>query len=190
MTVTIYTISNDQFCTAEKEYLTSKGIQFAEKNIESNREFLSEMLAASDNFSGVPFTIIVKDDGSTVKLKGFTKEEFESALSGVSASAPSAVDATAVSTPASVPVVAPVDPTVASQPPAVSTSTATNGNGNVQKDLEGVLNTLSSMTDVAPVGTTSSTVTTSTATAPASATPTTGVVPADMPAVPDFSQSK
>lgn len=80
MKVTIYTINECPYCKAEKEYLSSQNIAYEEKNVEQHREFLTEMLAASDNFAGVPFTLIVKDDGAQVGLKGFTKEEFDQAL--------------------------------------------------------------------------------------------------------------
>lgn len=80
MVITIYTINDCPFCKKEKDYLTSHNLPFIEKNLESNREYLEEMMAVSDKFAGVPFTDINKDDGTRVKLKGFTKEEFDAAL--------------------------------------------------------------------------------------------------------------
>lgn len=82
--ITVYTINNCPFCAQEKAYLNEHKFLFEEKNIDVNHAYLSEMLTVSDNFTGVPFTLIQKDDGSKVPLKGFTKEEFDSAL-GVSA---------------------------------------------------------------------------------------------------------
>src|SRR3989338_7084478 len=38
------------------------------------------MLQISGNFAGVPFTMIVKDDGTELKIKGFTESEFDQAL--------------------------------------------------------------------------------------------------------------
>ncbi len=80
MKVTIYTTSTCPFSIQEKEYLQSKNIAFEEKNLEQNRDFLTELMAVSNNFAGTPVTKIEKDDGQSVVLKGFTKEEFENVL--------------------------------------------------------------------------------------------------------------
>ncbi|HLL60232.1 MAG TPA: glutaredoxin family protein [Candidatus Nitrosocosmicus sp.] len=80
MQITVYTIKDCPFCKAEKDFLTSHNIPFTEKNVEENREALAEMLEVSDKFAGVPFTMIVKDDGTKVPLKGYTQSEFEQAL--------------------------------------------------------------------------------------------------------------
>ena len=80
MKITIYTINDCKFSQAEKQYLTSKNIQFEEKNLETNREYLTEMLNISNNFAGTPVTKIEKDDGTSVVLKGFTQSEFDTAL--------------------------------------------------------------------------------------------------------------
>ncbi len=100
--IIVYTINNCPFCEQEKAYLNEHTLLFEEKNVDTNRAYLSEMLAVSDNFTGVPFTIIQKDDGSKVSLKGFTKEEFDTAL-GITA-------------------VPPVAPTVEVSTPSVLTS--------------------------------------------------------------------
>lgn len=80
MKITIYTVSNCQFSKQEKDYLLSNNFQYEEKNLETNRDFLTEMLAVSNNFAGTPVTKIEKDDGQIAILKGFTKEEFDQAL--------------------------------------------------------------------------------------------------------------
>ncbi len=80
MKITIYTVSDCQFSKAEKEYLASHNLPFEEKNLEQNREWLSEMLTISNNFAGTPVTKIEKDDDQIIVLKGFTKEEFDKAL--------------------------------------------------------------------------------------------------------------
>ncbi|OGK62759.1 hypothetical protein A2334_00900 [Candidatus Roizmanbacteria bacterium RIFOXYB2_FULL_38_10] len=80
MKITIYTITDCQFSKQEKEYLTSHQLPFDEKNLETNREFLTEMLAVSNNFAGTPVTKIDKDDGQIAVLRGFTKEEFDKVL--------------------------------------------------------------------------------------------------------------
>ena len=80
MKITVYTVSQCQFSKAEKEYLQLHNLPFEEKNLEQNREWLTEMLVLSNNFAGTPVTKIEKDDGSIVVLKGFTKEEFDKEL--------------------------------------------------------------------------------------------------------------
>ncbi len=80
MKITIYTVSSCPFSKAEKDYLVGKGFAFEEKNLETNRDFLTEMLSVSNNFAGTPVTRIEKDDGQIVVLKGFTQSEFDQTL--------------------------------------------------------------------------------------------------------------
>jgi len=80
MKVVIYTQNNCQFTPQEKTYLTSKGVTFEEKNVETNKEALDEMMKLGSNFAGTPVTQITKDDGTTAVLKGFTQTEFDAAL--------------------------------------------------------------------------------------------------------------
>lgn len=80
MKITLYTIADCPFSKQEKEYLSSHTLTFEEKNLETNREFLTEMLAVSNNFAGTPVTKVEKDDGQIAILKGFTKEEFDKLL--------------------------------------------------------------------------------------------------------------
>lgn len=77
MKVTLYTINDCKFSQAEKDYLKTNNIAFEEKNVEQNRDFLTEMLGISENFAGTPVTQIEKDDGTKNVLKGFTQEEFD-----------------------------------------------------------------------------------------------------------------
>lgn len=80
MKITLYTITDCPFSKQEKEYLKSHSLTFEEKNLESNKEFLTEMLAISNNFAGTPVTKVEKDDGQISILKGFTKDEFDKTL--------------------------------------------------------------------------------------------------------------
>ncbi len=80
MKITVYTTTNCQFSKQEKEYLTSHNVPFDEKNLESNREYLTEMLTVGNNFAGTPVTKIEKNDDTIVVLKGFTQDEFDQAL--------------------------------------------------------------------------------------------------------------
>jgi glutaredoxin len=140
MKITIYTITDCAFSKQEKEYLSSHGLQFEEKNLETNREFLTEMLAVGSNFAGTPVTKIEKDDGQSIVLKGFTASEFDKALALAPAAPaaepakavePAAQTETAAATPAvEEPPVAPTAPTPTEAPvaptptpPAVTTTT-------------------------------------------------------------------
>ena len=80
MKITVYTISDCQYSKQEKDYLKSHNLPYEEKNLEANKEFLTEMLAVSNNFAGTPVTKIEKDDGQISVLKGFTKEDFDKVL--------------------------------------------------------------------------------------------------------------
>src|SRR3990167_5843922 len=80
MKITVYTVTDCQFSKQEIEYLKSHNLQFEEKNLETNKDFLTEMLAVGDNFAGTPLTRVEKDDGQIAVLKGFTKEEFDVAF--------------------------------------------------------------------------------------------------------------
>jgi len=87
MKITVYTIKDCAFSKQEKEYLTSHSLPYEEKDLETNKEFLTEMLAISSNFAGTPVTRVEKDDGTIAVLKGFTKGEFDKTL-GFSAEPP------------------------------------------------------------------------------------------------------
>lgn len=82
MKITVYTINDCQYSKAEKDYLQAHNLPFEEKNLETNKQYLTEMLALANNFAGTPVTKIEKDDGQISILKGFTKEEFDK-LTGV-----------------------------------------------------------------------------------------------------------
>jgi len=77
MKITVYTIKDCAFSKQEKEYLNTNKLVFEEKDLETNKDFLTEMLAISNNFAGTPVTRVEKDDGTIAVLKGFTKAEFD-----------------------------------------------------------------------------------------------------------------
>src|SRR5687768_2331048 len=116
MKITIYTLATCQYCRAEKDYLAKHNLPFEEKNVESKRENLAEMLTVGNNFAGTPVTKIEKDDGSVVVLKGFSQEEFDKELGlaptapTVDATAPAIVPDAAATPPAPEPAAAPTTP--------------------------------------------------------------------------------
>jgi glutaredoxin len=127
MKITIYTVNDCKFSGEEKAYLQSKGLQFEEKNLETNRDFLTEMLQKSNNFAGTPVTEIVKDDGTSMVIKGFTQNEFDAAIGGTTMAAAPAMDTTqpepAVA-PVSEPMPAPVMPAPVEEPAMPQTNEA------------------------------------------------------------------
>jgi glutaredoxin len=63
-----------------KDYLTSKSITFTEKLVDVNEEAQKEMSAVSGGFLGVPFVLIVKDDGGKETVLGFDQGRLNSIL--------------------------------------------------------------------------------------------------------------
>ncbi len=123
MKITIYTITDCKFSQAEKQYLQSKQLQFEEKNLEANREFLTEMLNISNNFAGTPVTKIEKDDGQIIVLKGFTQDEFDKAIVAVPVATPNQTITAEIPTEKPIEAQAPV--TDAVPPPVMPLATET-----------------------------------------------------------------
>jgi glutaredoxin len=190
MKITIYTIKDCAFSKQEKEYLTANKLMFEEKDLETNKDFLTEMLAISNNFAGTPVTRVEKDDGTIAVLKGFTKEEFDTTFGLAPMPASPVAEAGAPAEPV-VPIEAPVTPAV-DVPPVVETpppqTTVPNetpletpiGDQDLSKEVAGPLQSVmdslkskSAEPTPAPVPPTE----------PASAPP---VVDQGAPAIPDF----
>lgn len=117
MKITVYTITDCEFSKQEKEYLTANKLQFEEKNLETNKEFLTEMLAVSNNFAGTPVTKVEKDDGTIVVLKGFTKDEFDKALGLTPAGEPPKEEGAVKKAEPAKPVTEPEEPKAIPPPP-------------------------------------------------------------------------
>lgn len=121
MKITVYTTTECQFSKQEKEYLNANKLAFEEKNLETNKEFLTEMMAISNNFAGTPVTRVEKDDGSIAVLKGFTKEEFDTTFGFAPVAAPAdKTTAPAPTTANDSPVTTPAVPPVSEVPPVVA----------------------------------------------------------------------
>ncbi|MFA6532398.1 MAG: glutaredoxin family protein [Patescibacteria group bacterium] len=116
MKITVYTIKDCAFSKQEKEYLNTNKLVFEEKDLETNKDFLTEMLAISNNFAGTPVTRVEKDDGTIAVLKGFTKAEFDTVFGFVTAEAKPPVETSAPAEPVNP---APVEPTIAPEIPKV-----------------------------------------------------------------------
>lgn len=63
-----------------KDYLASKKIGFTEKLVDTDDAAQKEMGEVSGGFLGVPFTSIVKDDGTRENILGFDRGKINSVL--------------------------------------------------------------------------------------------------------------
>ena len=82
MNITVYTTTTCPYCKQLKDYLTEKSVAFVEKLVDQDDAARDAMLAVSDGFMGVPFTVIEKE-GQVEKVLGFDKGKLETIL-GVS----------------------------------------------------------------------------------------------------------
>ncbi len=73
MTVTVYSTTTCPYCKMLKDYLSEKQIAYVEKLVDQDDAAREEMMSASNGFLGVPFSVVVKDDGSKETIIGFDK---------------------------------------------------------------------------------------------------------------------
>jgi hypothetical protein len=63
-----------------KDYLRSKNLEFTEKMVDMDEAAQKEMGEVSNGFLGVPFTLIVKDDGTKETVLGFDQGKLNAIL--------------------------------------------------------------------------------------------------------------
>lgn len=80
MQITVFTTGGCPYCLMLKDYLNSKSVVFVEKLVDQNEEFRKEMIALSNGFMGVPFSLITKDDGTKETIIGFDKGKLDQML--------------------------------------------------------------------------------------------------------------
>lgn len=80
MIITVYSTTTCPYCKLLKDYFKEKGIVFTEKFIDQDDAAKSEMEKVSNGFLGVPFTIFIKDDGTTEGIIGFDKGKINGIL--------------------------------------------------------------------------------------------------------------
>ncbi len=56
-----------------KDYLSQKNITYIEKLVDQDDMAKEEMMGKSNGFLGVPFTVVVKNDGIEENIIGFDK---------------------------------------------------------------------------------------------------------------------
>ena len=77
MTVTIYSTTTCPYCKMLKDYFVGKSVEFVEKLVDQDEAARNEMMAASNGFLGVPFTVVTKDDGTKENIIGFDKGKLD-----------------------------------------------------------------------------------------------------------------
>ncbi len=80
MNITVYTTTTCPYCKMLKDYLGKNNISFAEKLVDQDDGARAEMMAASEGFLGVPFSVITKDDGTKETVLGFDKGKINQVL--------------------------------------------------------------------------------------------------------------
>ncbi|MCX6704054.1 MAG: glutaredoxin family protein [Candidatus Woesebacteria bacterium] len=80
MTITVYSTTTCPYCKMLKDYLKEKSLSFTEKLVDLDESAKVEMAASSGGFLGVPFTLIVKNDGTKETVVGFDKGKINSIL--------------------------------------------------------------------------------------------------------------
>lgn len=212
MKITVYTVSDCKYSKDEKDFLKAHNLPYEEKNLESNREFLTEMLAVSNNFAGTPVTKVEKDDGKIEVLKGFTEDEFNTAL-GLKADAKLQAGTTEAASTMAMPAMGTMPKPAASTPsvitPPTTEPTSEPATEPQSDELNSILADLKAKSETAAPASTPGTPTppapaapTPTPTAPSepatpttpppapASTPTTTETPKpEMPAVPDFDKT-
>ena len=79
MKITIYSTKTCSYCYALKSWLQDKKIDFTDYSVDINPIAAQSMVNISGQM-GVPFTVIEKDDGTTVHILGFDRARFTSVL--------------------------------------------------------------------------------------------------------------
>lgn len=80
MQIVIYSTTTCPYCKMLKDYLAGKSLAYTEKLVDTDEAAKQEMMASSNGFLGVPFTVIVKDDGTKDTILGFDKGKLDSLL--------------------------------------------------------------------------------------------------------------
>lgn len=80
MQIVIYSTVTCPYCKMLKNYLTENGLIFTEKLVDEDEAAKTEMMASSNGFLGVPFTVIMEDNGVKENIIGFDKGKINEIL--------------------------------------------------------------------------------------------------------------
>lgn len=71
--VKVYTSSTCPYCVMAKEYLAEKGVEFEEKNVQTDKEARQELM--NMGYTGVPVVVIGDEE-----IVGFDKAKIDEAI--------------------------------------------------------------------------------------------------------------
>ncbi|AFS77210.1 glutaredoxin [Gottschalkia acidurici 9a] len=71
--VTIYTSNTCPHCVTAKEYLKEKGVEYTEKNVQTDPEARKELI--QKGYMGVPVIVVGEEE-----IQGFDKDKLEKTL--------------------------------------------------------------------------------------------------------------
>lgn len=77
--IIVYTTKTCAYCPMVKKYLTGKGLQYEEVNLDEVPERQAEALEMSGALT-VPITVVTKDDDSKAVVIGFNLSKLASAV--------------------------------------------------------------------------------------------------------------
>ena len=79
MKITIYSTKTCGYCHMLKRWLDQKKIEYTDYSVDLNPIAAQHMVQLSGQM-GVPFSVIEKDDGTSVNILGFDKQKFQTEL--------------------------------------------------------------------------------------------------------------
>lgn len=77
--ITIYSTATCGFCKMLKSYLNDKGVKYEVKMADEDQAIAQELYEKSGQL-GVPFTVIIKEDGNEEMILGFDRPRIDAAL--------------------------------------------------------------------------------------------------------------
>lgn len=80
MQVRIYSTTTCPYCKRLKDYLGEHNVSYEEKLVDQDGAAKEQMIADSEGFMGVPYTVITKDDGAKEKIVGFDQKKINEVL--------------------------------------------------------------------------------------------------------------
>ena len=78
--ITMYSSTTCTTCVGLGNWLNQNGFEYSKKLVDDSAETMNEFLSVSDNFIGVPFTVITYDDSHQTKIPGYDRKAFKAAL--------------------------------------------------------------------------------------------------------------
>jgi glutaredoxin len=81
MTITIFSTTLCAICHAEMKWLDKQGISYDHVVVDESDDGMERFMKATDGvIQSPPFTVIVKDDGTEIKVAGFDQKKLTAAI--------------------------------------------------------------------------------------------------------------